>query len=97
MHLALTVRNSALSVLEGSSLDVDPEANLARRAAASSWRDFSTHVNKAIPFSIAKGKKRAADLRNGKPVPRQFDIHGLDHESETDGAERPPDKYFKPG
>ncbi|KZV59245.1 hypothetical protein PENSPDRAFT_672483, partial [Peniophora sp. CONT] len=74
----------------------DPEGNEARRSAASAWRDFSAHVTQAIPFSLAKQKTRASNLRKGKPVPREFDVHGVGHESETDGAERPRDKFFKP-
>ncbi|KZV59238.1 hypothetical protein PENSPDRAFT_672487, partial [Peniophora sp. CONT] len=74
----------------------DPEGNEARRNAASAWKGFSAQVTQVIPFSLARQRTRASNLRKGKPVPREFDVHGLGHESETDGAERPRDKFFKP-
>ena len=78
-------------------MGVDPEANEPRRQAASSWKQFSSHVTQAIPFSIVRKRTREANVRKGKPTARVFDVHDEVSDSDTDGAERPVEKCFKPG
>lgn len=92
-----TVRVCQITLRLLRSLVSDPEANQVRRTAASAWKTFSTQVRQAIPFSMVRHKTRETNKRKGKPVAREFNVHGLEHESETDGAERPRDKCFKPG